>query len=167
MNVVADDGTHVKIELCRSTLISGARVRLGVTGSSMLPALWPGDLVDVRLWTADDLRIGAIVVFERERRLVVHRIRGVLERAPARVLITRGDAQCNIDPPVPLPNLLGVVETVRRSGARHVPRRRPHVAAVGMAWLVRRSEWVRRVSLRLYLLRRERLTTLSGTSDGH
>lgn len=150
MNVIGDDGTEIKVGLCRSTLDSGAGVRLCVTGSSMVPALWPGDLVEVRRWTRGDLRVGEIVVFEQHRRLVIHRIAEVLEGPRALHLVTRGDAQRVHDQAVELSELLGVVSAIGRCGNRRAPSRRPHLAARGFSYVIGRSEWARRLSLHLY-----------------
>src|SRR5208282_774814 len=61
-------------ELAAEVLRSFGRLRLRVVGASMLPAVWPGDLLSVRSDDAAEAHPGDIVVFKREGRLVTHRV---------------------------------------------------------------------------------------------
>ena len=49
------------------------KVQLKVAGTSMVPALLPGDVVTVRSCNAAELKPGSIVVFRKNNRLVTHR----------------------------------------------------------------------------------------------
>src|SRR5438552_14212381 len=81
-----------KVELCRDLLASGAPLRFRIRGTSMLPALWPGESVAVRPVQFSDVRPGDLAVFVRNRHLVVHRVvrRSVGIRGAE--VVTRGDA---------------------------------------------------------------------------
>lgn len=85
-------------------------VRLGVTGASMFPALWPGDFVTVRRCDPAELRPGQIVVYRQEEKLVVHRV----EHVSFDRLITRGDSRPRFDPPVQLGEIVGRVSSISR-----------------------------------------------------
>jgi signal peptidase I len=61
-------------ELAEEVVRSFGRLRLRVVGASMLPAVWPGDLLSVRSDDAAEVQPGDIVVFRREERLVAHRV---------------------------------------------------------------------------------------------
>ena len=44
-----------------------------VHGESMLPALWPGDVVEIESCSLEDIRPGEIVLAQRDGRLFLHR----------------------------------------------------------------------------------------------
>ncbi len=63
----------------RSALVADAlrgrgHLRLRVHGESMLPTLWPGDVVEVEGCSLEDVRPGEIVLARREERLFLHRL---------------------------------------------------------------------------------------------
>lgn len=104
-----------------------------VRGGSMLPTLWPGDVVTVAPIAAGELAPGDVVVYARDGGYVVHR---VVERAPGAggtAWITRGDARREVDAPTPAGDVLGVVTRIRRLGReRPMPRARlPQVPGLG------------------------------------
>ena len=78
------DTAH-KRALAAEVLASFGAARLPVTGSSMFPALCPGDLLDLR--RPDVIQDGDIVVFERHGQFVAHR---VVSQTSA-TIVTRGD----------------------------------------------------------------------------
>jgi hypothetical protein len=85
-------------------------VRLQVHGESMLPALWPGDVVEIASCPVEDVRPGEIVLARRDGRLFLHRL--VALCAPNGFLL-RGDSMPGPDPQFPSEALLG--RLVRRS----------------------------------------------------
>jgi len=137
----------VEMALCRSALAAGGRLALHVRGTSMLPALWPGETVWVEQANVDELRNGDVIVFVRDRQLVVHRVvataETTAETTAGSTLITRGDAQPQDDVPVLPSAVLGVVRSVCRFRADRPVGGRPSRAASALSWLVRRSEMAR------------------------
>ena len=128
-----------KVELCRAALASGHPLILRIRGTSMLPALWSGDMVSVRPAALADVRLGDVAVFVRNRHFVVHR---VVRRTVGRdgvAIITRGDTQRHDDPPVDASELLGVVAAVHRFGTSRSLRRRRTLLARGVGWTMQRS----------------------------
>ena len=107
------------VGLAASQLRATGRLRLGVTGSSMLPAILPRDVLLVRACAAERARVGDIAVFLRDGRLFSHR---VIARSGAR-LVTRGDALPAADPPVEPHEMLGCVRRVLRGKRVFRPRR--------------------------------------------
>jgi signal peptidase I len=108
---------HLKLDLAAEVLTSFGQVRLPVTGSSMFPCMQPGDLLEIRRPTGS-IRPGDVVVFQRNERLVVHR---VVDRA-GDLYITRGDRLRHPDAPVPAPEILGRVAAIERGRRRISPR---------------------------------------------
>ena len=66
----------LKCELAGEVLRSSGRLRLRVTGWSMLPAIFPGDTLVIERANGESLGKGDIVLFHRDRRLFVHRVSG-------------------------------------------------------------------------------------------
>ena len=133
-------------ELAAEVLRSSGRLRLRATGASMLPAVWPGDILSVRSHDVVEALPGDIVLFGREGRLVAHR---VVERTLCQDRIqwvTRGDSVGGNDAPVSSHHLLGRVTAIERGHHRIVPR----LTFWGRiaSWILRRSEFCTRVLLR-------------------
>ena len=134
-------------------------IRFKATGDSMLPSVWPGDLLTVRRQSFSEFQSGEIVLYEREdgenaltrsygpaspkgRGFVAHRIVG----RNGRQLITRGDSLRRNDAPVNEDQVLGRVVCVTRNGRRiglEFTRKRRMAA-----WVLRRSDLAGRVLLR-------------------
>jgi hypothetical protein len=99
------------------------RLRLRVTGTSMMPAIQPGDVLCVTRVEPGDASPGEIVLFARGGRLFAHRIVGRDGEGGDQHLITRGDCLLENDPPVLQSELLGRVTGLERG--RHPARSRP------------------------------------------
>src|SRR5881296_375304 len=104
-------------------------IRFKATGDSMLPSVWPGDLLTVRRQSFSEFQSGEIVLYEREAGentitrpyepaspggFVAHRVVG----RRGEKLITRGDSLHQNDAPVDEEQVLGRVVCVTRNG-RH------------------------------------------------
>ncbi|MGA2437090.1 MAG: S24/S26 family peptidase [Acidobacteriaceae bacterium] len=116
-------------------------VRLKVNGASMLPSVWPGDIVTVRRRSAAELLPGSIVLCYRNRGLVAHRLIG---RQGDRIL-TRGDSHLRDDPPFAGEEVLGEVVSILRNGRS---------VALTPAWWHRIFSWIMRhsdLSIRIVL----------------
>jgi hypothetical protein len=136
----------VGCELAAEVLRSSGRLRLRATGASMLPAVWPGDILSVCSQGVAEALPGDIVLFGREGRLVAHR---VVERTLCQDRIqwvTRGDSMGGNDAPVSSHELLGRVTAIERGSRRIVPR----LTFWGRtaSWILRRSEFCVRLLLR-------------------
>jgi signal peptidase len=137
-------------ELVTEVAHSFGEVCLQVTGSSMIPAIWPGDVVAVRRSELGELRPGQIVLYRQERGLVAHRIVHI----HGNLLTTRGDTLRHVDPPVKASDLVGQVLSLVRNGQR-VNLRQSSWQRI-CASLLRHSDLCLRMTLRLGLrLRRQ------------
>jgi hypothetical protein len=99
-------------DMVREQLGKGLRLRLRLRGRSMLPVVPPGCSLTIRQAGAPDLVPGALVVFEREGRMICHRVEAVAGSWPGAVLRTRGAFLRDDDEPVAASSLVGVVEAV-------------------------------------------------------
>jgi len=132
--------THAaKCELAEKTLRRFGSLRLRVTGFSMIPSVWPGDLLLIRRQQMDQIYPGDIVLFARRGRLIVHRVVFKTDDPEAPSLITQGDALRSQDSAIGPAELLGKVSGILRSGEWIQPHRRLSFSARIMAMLVSRS----------------------------
>ena len=125
----------IRCQLAAETLRSSGSLRLRVTGSSMLPAVWPGDVLHIQRREIREVRTGDIALFERYGRLVAHR---VIECRGSSFL-AKGDTLHFPDPPVTCAELLGTVTGIVRGGRAFRPSRRPGLPGRMTATLVRRG----------------------------
>lgn len=114
---------------------ASGRVQLQVTGASMVPTLWPGDLLTVRSCCPDELAPDSIIVFRQDQQLIVHRL---IHRIGNQI-VTRGDARRRPDKPVEPSQIVGRVEIVMRNGRPVDPR--DSLWQQFVAVCLRRSEW--------------------------
>src|SRR5882762_5084060 len=109
-------------------------VRLRVHGESMLPALWPDDVVEIASCSPEDARPGEIVLALRGGRLFLHRFLAPCE--PSGFLL-RGDSMPGPDPRFPPGAMLGrLVQKVDEGRAVRPAAPRPGSRAkwLGVKW---------------------------------
>jgi signal peptidase I len=98
------NGNAERSALMADALRLSGRLRLQVHGESMLPALWPGDVVEIASCSLEDVLSGEIVLARRDGRLFLHRL--VSTCKPDGFLL-RGDSMPGSDPQFPAKALLG------------------------------------------------------------
>ncbi len=142
-------------EIVADCLRAGREVRLRVAGSSMLPAIWPKDVLLVRPRGDRQLSEGEVVVFAREGRLITHRVARRLDAEGIRIL-TRGDSSRAFDLPVAAHDVLGTVAAIYRGGREMQVRGAGPSGAGGLLALALRHApaRIREVLLRFHALRR-------------
>jgi len=139
-----------KRSLAAEVLRSTGRLQLAALGNSMLPTLWPRDLVTIHSQPFDRLQVGDVVLFVREEQFFIHRILSKSETE--RRVVTRGDAMPTADAPISTEELLGKVVSVRRRDqdiAVPVCSRLHRWAGLVSAY----SDRLRSVALRLHAMR--------------
>ncbi|HYX69824.1 MAG TPA: S24/S26 family peptidase [Terriglobales bacterium] len=136
-------------ELLAETILRHGKARLRVQGTSMLPSLWPGDVLEVARRAPAEIETGAIILYRREQRLFAHRVLKKETRADDGCLVARGDRLSRPDPPVRPEELLGEVIRVERAGKAFAPARRASWAAALLRWVSRVSDAPAGLLLRL------------------
>jgi hypothetical protein len=127
---------EVAAALLRARLRAGDPIDVRARGYSMWPRLTDGALVRVEPCSGRSVRVGDVVLFQHEDRLVLHR---VLRLARSRVLL-KGDACANTDGWVPHQSVLGRLR--RRSGDRAMAQLAPHLGpAIGLASAIARHTY--------------------------
>jgi signal peptidase I len=113
-----------KLSLTAEVLHSFGQLHLQVTGTSMLPALWPRDVLTVHSAAFESVYPGDLVLYSRGDRFFVHRLIRKKTQAGKAVLITRGDAVPDADLPTGSEDLMGRVAEIRRAGCILTPCKR-------------------------------------------
>ena len=93
-------------------------VRLRVFGTSMVPSIFPGDLISVQRVDLSEISTGEIVLYSRDGRLFVHRVVARAGSQDDPRLITRGDRLSYNDPLVSSSELLGRVTSIQTHDER-------------------------------------------------
>jgi len=142
MNPGFQERSAAACELIAEVTNKFGEVTLGVTGASMLPALWPGDLIHVQRCDVSEVKPGQVVLYRSGAALVAHRI----VRTKGNLLVTRGDALQEEDPAVNEADILGKVVCILRNG-RSIDSRPSFLARMCSA-ILRQSDFCLRMTLR-------------------
>jgi Peptidase S24-like len=142
-----------KLGLAAEVLRVRGTLQLKAWGTSMLPSVWPGDLVTIHSAADDEVVPGDIVLVLRDNRFFVHRL---VERRLVQdclLWITRGDAIPHNDPPAAACELLGRVASIRRANRCFVPTRRVSLLQSALAWVLCHSGQFRNLTLNVHAAR--------------
>ena len=142
---------YPQLELAAALLRSGSTIRLRALGTSMLPAIWPGDLLTITPVLVEAVRPGEIVLSVRNGRFCIHRLVQVGSASGAD-WITRGDALADPDPGVPAAAILGYVSSIAR-GHRVLVLRSLTTFDRVFACILCRSDLLCKLVLRIHSLR--------------
>ena len=134
-------------ELAAEVLRSFGSLRLRATGASMLPAIWPGDVLSISGHAATEALPGDIVLFRRDGKLVAHRVVARTIREGRVQWVTRGDNVEGNDDPVSSNEILGKITTIERGPWRIGAY--PSRLNRAVAWVLCRSALAARVLLHL------------------
>jgi len=147
MDTIKDTRSELKGQLFLEILKSSGQAKLVVTGTSMLSSIWPGDILEVRRQNATDICPGDVVLFERDGRLLAHRVVEKVGGPERTLLVTRGDGLTAPDWPVSPEELLGRVTAILRGGRRIEPCLTRWGRVV--SWVLSRSDLCTKLALRL------------------
>ena len=130
-------------ELAADVIRTFGEIRLRANGTSMFPAVWPGDILTVRSQRTQELLPGKILLCYRDGRFFAHRFIGIRGEK----VITQGDSHAFEDPAFREEEVLGEVISIQRRG-RVVPPSRTWWQIAG-SWMMSRSDVGTRILLRL------------------
>jgi len=148
-------GDQSRCSLAAEALRSWGTLKVRARGVSMLPTLWPGDILTVQSVRPEQVEPGEIVLYMRQDRFFIHRIVSTDLRRDKAFLVARGDCMFEDDPAVDRSELLGKIVEVRRAGSTFTPMRRFSPFHRLLAWLFCHWSLFRRVGLRFGAYRRE------------
>jgi signal peptidase I len=153
MNTFAQSRHEIELNLGTEVLRASGELRLAALGSSMVPAIFPGDVLTIRTLNTNEILSGEVVLCARGDRFVVHRVVREAQASGEPRWITRGDTLIVDDPPVTDRELLGRVVAIERNGKQWVLRR-PLLSERIVRWCVRHSSLYLRFILHTHSRRR-------------
>jgi len=151
-SLALDKAHELKCELAGEVLRSSGKLRLQVTGWSMLPSVWPGDMLMIERTETAAVSAGDIVLFRRDRRLFAHRVIKDSDGTQGKI-VTKGDGMLQSDSPVAKDELLGKICGIVRNG-RHLEPRTLNFSERAVAALVQRSSSAARLAVGIHGIRR-------------
>lgn len=163
----AETSQDAKLDLAADLLCAGGTVHLRALGASMLPTLWPGDLLTIEAAPAAGLFPGAIVLTHRAGRFFIHRLTQRGSRSGSADWVTRGDSLPQCDPPVASCDVIGRVSGITRGRRTLVPRCKLSLAVRIFAWVLQHSDCVRDLALRCHSACQKLSVAGSGGSPRH
>lgn len=107
VNAVIKDETNTAVfsQLLGDLLATGAGFRFQAIGRSMIPSIQDGEILHVQPADPKKLRVGQIVLFQKDGQLRAHRIVGRKKE----LFLTRGDSSVTGDGAVSSAQILGKV----------------------------------------------------------
>ena len=145
MDTTVEKCSELKGQLLLEILKSSGQAKLAVTGTSMLPSIWPGDVLEVHRQSMAEISPGDVVFVTRNGGFAAHRVVEKVCGEDRTLLITRGDALRPPDLPVSPEELLGRVTAILRGGRRLEPLLTPWGRAA--SWILSRSELCTKLAL--------------------
>jgi hypothetical protein len=144
-----EDRENLKLGLTAEMLRHHGVVQLKAWGSSMLPSIWPGDLLTIQSAPCDEVVSGDIVLVMHGDRFLIHRLVERRQVQDCLSWITKGDSILHDDPPVGASELLGRVVEVKHGNRSFVPSRQLSRAHSMLAWMLCRWDCFRSLALRI------------------
>ena len=143
------DDAEVKLGLAAEILRSRCAIRLRALGTSMLPAIWPGDVLVIEHCHPSEIQPGDIIGFMQEGRWLIHRVWKVVIDFDKLSFVTRGDSLAHEDSPVLPSELLGRVAAIHRNGHAFFPGRHVSRMALWVGRTLQRFDSLRGLVLQL------------------
>jgi len=117
MTARSNSRNAVHLELAAEILLRSSDVRFVARGTSMLPAIVPGDCLTIKSFSPGEVPYyGEALLVRRDGEFRIHRLVRVLDNTPQHIYILRGDALPQDDPPVLRSQILGRVTSLQRAG---------------------------------------------------
>lgn len=139
---VAQEREILKLELAADVLRSSGELRFVARGASMIPAIFPGDVLLVRHQPIATMRCGDVALWCRDGCFCAHRVLRVESTNEESAIVTCGDALREEDARVTSSEFLGHVYAIVRRGKRIELARDQGVVSSGIASLVRHSDFL-------------------------
>ncbi|HTS13761.1 MAG TPA: S24/S26 family peptidase [Candidatus Limnocylindrales bacterium] len=130
----------IHLELAVEVLRSSGDLRFRANGASMLPSIFPGDILLVQSQPMAKARCGDVALWSRDGRFYAHRVTRLLQDGHSTAVVTRGDALTAEDPPVGRDEYLGAVLAVVRRGRLIELSAKPTFAKRLLSYFIRRSD---------------------------
>jgi signal peptidase I len=94
---------------CKEELTLGRIVRIAASGYSMIPTVWPGEIIEIQPEVIENVQIGDIIAFQRMQHMVVHRVVMIQNLHDETFITTMGDSNLKVDEVINNGNFIGKV----------------------------------------------------------
>ena len=148
-----------RLALAAQMLSCHGEIRLELRGASMLPTLWPGDLLTIKSVAHDEIVPGDVVLVMRDNRFFAHRLIKKQQGRDCRSWVTKGDAVPQNDALVAPSELLGRIVLIGRGNRNFVPGRRVSLLHSALARMLCRWDRARGLALRMHAVRLQACAT--------
>jgi signal peptidase I len=148
MDATSSASERLKYSLAVESLRRWRVLKLRAMGVSMLPSLWPGDLLTIQSEIAERIEPGEIVLYVRHNRFFIHRVISKNVCSGKLALIVRGDCMPENDPAVLSDAVLGKITQIHRNALALLPVQKRSLFERAMAYMLCRSNLFRRSALR-------------------
>ncbi len=101
------------LETSQKILESGISISSKVQGISMLPLLWPNEIVLIEPINNYKIQIGDILLIKKDHRFIAHRLLKKNKTQHKEMLITKGDSNFKEDEPTDLESIYGLIKAVQ------------------------------------------------------
>jgi signal peptidase I len=142
----------LRLELAAEILREFGEVRFRAYGGSMLPAIFPGDILLIRRDSIGRIRQGHAVLAIRAGLFYAHRVVRIENQGAAVRLITRGDALTMEDPAISEDEYLGRVIGLNRGGTQREIIDSASLESCVFGWMLRRSDFLTNTLIRWHSL---------------
>jgi hypothetical protein len=154
MRLLSELRENSKQSMAAEVLRQTGFLRIRVLGESMLPSIWPSDMITIRQQSPNEFLVGDIGLFRKSERFFAHRIEKIVTIADSLHFITRGDSVLESDPCFHSAELLGKVVAIQRNGRTRVPAcPQPRYARIA-GWILCHCNRLRSLSLRVHSIYR-------------
>lgn len=135
-----------KLALAAEVLAANHTIRMQALGTSMLPSIWPGDVLSIEPRTGDEIVPGDIVLVARQSRFFIHR---VVEKRDS-YWITRGDSLPQNDEPAAEVEVLGKVALIHKKSGVVFPKSQVSLPNRMLAYMLCHWDSLRCFALRVH-----------------
>lgn len=153
MRSPAQNREVLNCELATEILRISGELRFVARGTSMIPEIFPQDLLLVRNAGVESLCKGDVALWTRDGRFFAHRVVRAANPDYRDAIITQGDALPYADQAVQADEILGHVYAIVRRHACTLLTSRPRLSSQTLAFLVRYSDFGAKWLLRYNTLR--------------
>lgn len=137
---------------CREELNFGRTVRIVASGYSMIPTVWPGELIEIQPVVIENVKIGDIIAFQRIQHMVVHRVVMIQNLHDETFITTMGDSNLKVDEVINNANFIGKVKVKNNtSGHNGQPILIKRCVYSGVAFVLTYTNALIKRVLRLFL----------------
>jgi signal peptidase len=115
-----EDKNHINLQNSIASTVfdiwqqTDKETQLKLSGHSMTPLIKNGDWLILK-HNNNNIRVGSIIAYRRERKIVVHRVIKIQNNSDNNYFITKGDFNLHIDSAVEMKSVIGKVIAVKKN----------------------------------------------------